>query len=190
MRKLKLQVQTSADGFVCGPNSEMDWMTWNWDEGLMKYVTELTEPVDTILLGRKLAEGFIPHWMNAAKTPEQNPGSEKLNSTPKVLFSTTMTQEDVDSRNWERTRHAVKELKDEVNDLKSRPGGDLIAYGGANFVSSLINEGLIDEYHLFVNPAAIGEGKRIFTGHTPLKLEQSSAFDCGIVVLKYVPQTA
>ena len=62
MRKLKVQVQISIDGFIAGPNGEMDWMNFNWSDDLKQYVTELTGTIDTILLGRKLAEGFIPYW--------------------------------------------------------------------------------------------------------------------------------
>lgn len=61
MRKLKLQVQLSIDGFMAGPEGEMDWMLWDWDEELNRFVAGLTEKVDLLLLGRKLAEGFIPH---------------------------------------------------------------------------------------------------------------------------------
>lgn len=61
MRKVKLQMQVSLDGFVAGPNGEMDWMTWNWDDELKEYVMKLTDPVDCIILGRVLAQGFIPH---------------------------------------------------------------------------------------------------------------------------------
>ena len=57
MRKLKLQVQMTVDGYIAGPNGEMDWMVWDWDEALKQYVTELTEPVDCIVLGRRLAQG-------------------------------------------------------------------------------------------------------------------------------------
>ena len=53
MRKLKLQIQITIDGFIAGPNGEMDWMEQNWDAGLIDYVRRLTEPVDTIVLGRK-----------------------------------------------------------------------------------------------------------------------------------------
>ena len=70
MRKLKLQVQTSIDGFISGKNGEMDWMKFPWCDDIISYVKQLTEPVDTIILGRKLAEGFIPHWANVAKNPE------------------------------------------------------------------------------------------------------------------------
>ena len=59
MRKLKLQVQMTVDGFVGGPNGELDWMQWNWSDDIKNYVSELTDSVDTILLGRKMTDGFI-----------------------------------------------------------------------------------------------------------------------------------
>lgn len=62
MRKLKLQVQITVDGFISGPNGEMDWMCFSWTDDIMNCVREINESVDTIILGRKLAEGFIPHW--------------------------------------------------------------------------------------------------------------------------------
>ncbi|HAO48699.1 MAG TPA: deaminase, partial [Runella sp.] len=67
MKKLKLQMQMTLDGFVAGPNGEMDWMTFAWTEDLINYVTELTNSFDTIVLGRNLAEGFIPHWKSVAE---------------------------------------------------------------------------------------------------------------------------
>ena len=79
MRKVKLQMQVSIDGFVAGPNGEMDWMVWDWDDALKDYVTRLTEPVDTIVLGRVLAQGFIPYW---AADPQRE-GAEKINSSKK-----------------------------------------------------------------------------------------------------------
>ncbi len=61
MRKLKLQMQMSVDGYIAGPQGEMDWVVMDWDDQLKKYVEGITAPVDCILLGRKLAEGFIPY---------------------------------------------------------------------------------------------------------------------------------
>ena len=52
----------SVDGFIAGPQGEMDWMIWDWGDDLNRYVSDLTAPVDTIVLGRKLAQGFIPTW--------------------------------------------------------------------------------------------------------------------------------
>jgi dihydrofolate reductase len=179
MRKLKLQVQISVDGFIAGPNNEMDWMVWNWDDKLKHYVGALTEPIGCIVLGRKLAQGFIPHWKS---NPEQE-GATKFNSTKKVVFTKTLTTSE-----WENTALAKGELVDEINKLKNEPGGDIIAYGGGSFVSSLIKHRLIDEFHLFVNPSVLGNGMPIFkelTDKQNLTLIKASPFDCGIVVLHY-----
>lgn len=177
-------MQISVDGFVAGPNGEMDWMVMNWDEALIKYVTEITEPIDTILLGRKLAEGFIPHWDKAASNPEgPEPGAVKFHETEKVVFSKTLKNHE-----WLNTRIAENDLTDEVARLKNQEGGDIILYGGGNFVSNMIKEVLIDEYHFFVNPTILGRGMPIFQeleSRRALKLVNAIPFDCGIVVMCY-----
>jgi dihydrofolate reductase len=188
MRKLKLQVQMTVDGYIAGPNGEMDWMAFDWDEALKSYVGELTDPVDCIVLGRKLAQGFIPYWTSVAANPDdpQHSAGLKFRDTPKVVFTQTLTQSE-----WAHTGLATGELTAEITRLKSQPGHDLIAYGGATFVSALIKEGLIDEFHLFVNPTAIGSGLPIFQepgGYQKLTLVKATPFDCGIVVLHYEPR--
>ena len=188
MRKLKLQVQMSVDGYVAGPNGEMDWMEWNWDDKLKQYVTDLTEPIDCIVLGRKLAQGFIPYWASVAANPNdpQFTAGKKFTGTYKVVFTKTL-----DKSEWNNTDIAKGELVDEINKLKNQDGKDIIAYGGATFVSSLIKAGLIDDFHLFINPTAIGNGMTIFKeleGKQNLTLVKSTSFDCGIVVLNYEPK--
>lgn len=187
MRKLKLQVQMSLDGFICGPNGEMDFVVWDWDEALKDYVTELTAPVDCIVLGRKLAEGFIPHWAGVAADPShpEHSAGIKFSDTPKVVFSQTLQKSA-----WANTVLAKSDLSDEINHLKKQPGKDIIAYGGATFVADLVRHNLIDEYHLFINPAAIGSGRSIFSTlerQQNLTLVKATVFACGIVVLKYEP---
>ncbi|MBC7864213.1 MAG: dihydrofolate reductase [Bacteroidia bacterium] len=184
MRKLKLQVQMSIDGFIAGPNGEMDWMVWNWDEELKNYVKGITEPVDCIILGRKLAQGFIPYW---ASVPEQE-GADKINSTKKVVFTKTLEKSD-----WDNTVLAKGDLVDEITKLKNQEGKDIIVYGGATFVSALIKHGLIDEFHLFINPSANGNGMPIFkelSSKQDFKLVKTVAFPCGIAVLNYVPKNS
>ena len=166
----------SVDGYVAGINGEMDWTARNWDNELKKYVGEITEPVDCIVLGRKLAQGFIPHW---ASNPQEE-GADKFNNTAKVVFTKTL-----DKSEWDNTILAKGDLVDEINKLKKQGGQDIVAYGGATFVSALIKHGLIDEFHLFINPTAIGSGMRIFDGKQNLILVKSTAYDCGIVVLHY-----
>jgi dihydrofolate reductase len=185
MRKLKLQVQMSIDGFVGGPNGELDWMTWEWDEELKKFVTELTDPIDTVLLGKNMTDGFINHWKNvAAETDNPNYyAGVKFTEVPKVVFSKTL-KESV----WENTTLAKGDLTEEVDKLKSTDGNYMMVYGGASFVSSLIDAQLIDDYYLFINPVIIGKGLKIFSD-TPkkvnLKLIDSVKYDCGITVLHY-----
>ena len=185
MRKLKLQVQLSIDGFIAGINGEMDWMTWNWDDELKNYVKELTSGIDCIVLGRKLAEGFIPHWVSVV----QNPNNDELefatimHDTHKVVFTKTL-----DSPSWANTEIANGDLVETINHLKQQTGKDIIAYGGSTFVSNLIQNNLIDEYYLFINPTILRAGMTIFRNiqdTMKLNLVKSSAFECGIVVLCY-----
>jgi len=187
MRKLKLQMQISIDGFVAGSNGEMDWMTWDWDEDLKHYVMELTEPVDHIVLGRKLAQGFIPNWAALATNPDTSDVfSRKMHETPKTVFSHSL-----ESNAWgTETEVAKGDLIDEITKLKQQNGQDIIVYGGGEFVSNLIKRNLIDEYHLFVNPALLGTGMPIFQGlenRVAMKLQYARTFQSGIVVLCYTP---
>ena len=183
MRKLKLQVQITLDGFIAGPNGEMDWMTFNWSNDLIECVRQITDPIDTILLGRNLAQGFIPHWTAALNEPEQHLGAEKMVNTPKVVFSKTLK-----TSKWDNTVLAGGDLFEEIDKLKNQDGKDIIAYGGGTFVSSLIKAGLIDEYNLFVNPVAIGNGMAIFKeleSKQNLTLNIAQQFECGITLLRY-----
>jgi len=185
MRKLKLQMQTTIDGHVAGPEGQLDWMTFDMDPDLLGRINQLTDTSDTILLGRKMTEGFVKYWEHVVTqkdSPEQ-PFAVKMVDMPKVVFSKTLKH--VDGKN---VRVENGELGAAVKDLKSRPGKDIVVYGGATFVSSLIEHGLIDEMNLFVNPVAIGNGMRVFKQRTPLKLQASTAYPCGIVVNTYVPR--
>lgn len=172
----------SIDGFIAGVNGEMDWLTWNWDNELQDYVTAITEPVDCILLGRKLAQGFIPHWA-AQPAGEDAKGVAKMNHTPKVVFTKTIQESP-----WANTALANGDLVDEVIKRKKQAGADIIAYGGGTFVSSLLQNKLVDELHLFINPVALGQGMPIFANLTEkqdFQLVASQAFSCGIVVVQY-----
>ncbi len=185
MRKVKLQMQLSIDGFVARPSGELDWMTWDWDDELKNYVKVITDSVDCILLGRKLAEGFIPYWESAADNPD-NPEYEagkKLHEISKVVFSKTLT-----TTKWTNTQLTNDDLTEEITYLKKQPGNDIVVYGGASFVNALIKNDLIDEYYLFVNPVAIGKGISIFTDlGQKLKLVNAKSFECGIALLCYKP---
>ena len=189
LRKLKLQVQMSIDGYIAGPNGEMDWLVWNWDDNLKEYVNKLTESIDTILLGRKMTDGFISYWSDVMAKPDhpEYKFAKKMIEIPKVVFTTTLNKS-----GWVNTEIATGDLTVEINTLKRQDGKkDIIVYGGASFDSSLIKAGLIDEFYLFVNPAAIGNGMTIFKDLNEMQkftLVKSIAFECGIVLLHYEPR--
>jgi dihydrofolate reductase len=186
MRKLKLQMQITVDGFVAGPEGQLDWMTPPRDESLLAFINHLTDTSDTILLGRKMTDGFIKYWEHVVTQPNRPEYSfgQKMVGLPKVVFSKTISR--VDGQN---VRVENGPLVERVNQLKSQAGRDLIVYGGATFVRSLLENKLIDELNLFVNPIAIGNGMSIFAARTPLKLTASTAYAGGIVVNTYSETT-
>lgn len=184
-RKLKLQMQMSVDGFVStGPNDEQHWVTWAWDE-IRPYVPGLLDSTDTILIGRKLAVDYIPYWQDVNTKPDDPmyEAAQRIVRAKKVVFTKTL-----DKSEWDNTELAKGDLANEIKKLKNQNGKDIIVYGGSSFVSAIIKEGLIDEFHLFVNPVALGNGVSIFNTlekFQNLKLKKSIEYNSGIVMLNY-----
>lgn len=185
MRKLKLQMQMSLDGFVStGPNDEQHWVTWAWDE-IRPQVLELSDSTDTILIGRKLAVDYIPYWQDVNTKPDDpmHEVSQRVVAAKKIVFTKTLAKSE-----WDNTDLAKGNLVDEIKKLKSQNGKDIIVYGGSSFVSALIKEALIDELYLFINPVVIGKGESIFSSiekFQSLNLKKSIPYKSGIVMLQY-----
>ncbi len=177
----------TIDGFVAGPDGQLDWMwmTGKPDESLDRRVIELADSCDTILLGRKMTREFTRHWENVV---DNQPGSpelslaERMVSMRKIVFSHTQTA--ITGRNLSVENG---DLVAAIQALKKEPGKDIIVYGGANFVSSLISQNLIDEYFIFSNPVAIGNGLSIFKEEKLLKLDSSTSYKNGKILNKYLP---
>ena len=186
MRKLKLHMDMTVDGFVAGPQGEQDWLTgwWGEDEGqpLLSWEYDFTDASDTILLGRKAAEDFSSYWEGVKADSPEYPFARRMVDTPKVVFSRTLG-----SHPGKNVRVENGPLVEAVNQLKEQAGKDIIAYGGATLVASLLENGLIDELNFLVSPVALGQGMRIFSGRTPLRLQSSTAYSNGVVVNTYTP---
>lgn len=185
MRKLKLQMQITFDGFnSTGANDDQQWVTWDLNS-IKQYVIDLFDTSDTILIGRKLAVDYIPFWQDMVTKPD-NPMYEiakRILNAKKVVYTKTL-----DKSIWDKTELAKGNLAEEITKLKNQEGKDLIVYGGSSFVSSLIREGLIDEFHFIINPIAIGKGESVFgqlENWQRLKLKNSITCDSGLVILHY-----
>ena len=193
MRKLILQMQMSVDGFV-GAAGDEHWQLWEWgdncpwDDELKQDFNAVFAGIDTILLSRKMAEeGYLTHWGNAAKNFPRDPFyafAQRIVEARKVVLSDKLA-----ASRWERTTLASGDLPREVKALKAEGGGAMAVFGGAGFASALIAARLVDEFQLFINPAALGDGERIFDqgGFRKLRPIGSKAYACGMVMNGYAP---
>lgn len=180
MGKLQLQMNISLDGFVGDSEGKLDWMLPETDSRQIDFLKKLTDRTGIIVLGRKMAVESIPHWENVAKRNENNPEVEFARffvKTPKVIFSKTIKTFD-----GENTTVENGDSKEHINKLKAKSEKDLIVYGGAGFVASLIEQKVIDELNLFVHPVSLGSGLPIFKGKQKLKILTTKSYENGIVL--------
>jgi len=196
MGKLILEIQVSIDGFIAGIDGNTNWMLWNWgpdwtwDEELQQYHTDLTLSAACVLLSRQMAEeGFIAHWQLAASDPAdaRYEFAKHIVDTPKIVFSKTIDRSVPIPGNWHNAAVCAEELVPAIKKLKEKYD-TILVYGGASFAASLIGANLVDEFHFFVNPVAIGAGMTIFTSIDTAKnmtLVKASSFKDGMVVLQY-----
>lgn len=197
MRKIKLEVQLSIDGFMADQQGKTDWMVWNWgpewtwDNELKQYHTELIKSADCLFLSRQIVEdGFIPHWRKIAEdaTHAQHEFAKMINDAHKVVFSKTLTTDDDIPGGWENVEVSRWDIRQHIHHIKQQEGKDILVFGGPSFVSSLIQGGYIDEYHLLINPVVLGKGLPIFNrlpSRKSLMLSNTRTYNCGVTLMKY-----
>ena len=195
MRKVILFMTYSLDGFVGGPNGEMNWESQDEEVGRV-LIPDLLSTVDTLLLGRTLYQGFHQAWPAMAADPsspnELVDFAQWIEDTPKIVFSTTL--QSVDWKNSKLVRVSNDDdIAREVTELKKQQsGGDMVVFGGARFARTLNKLRLIDEYRLKLQPVALGSGLPLFNGNKDrlqLKLTKSRAFGSGVIGLYYEPRS-
>ena len=185
MRKVIAALQTSVDGFIEGPNRELDWAMAD-DEETWREMDETLSTVDTFILGRGMYPEYEQYWLTLLANPKGGTKNEityarHADKIPHIVLSKTL-----DKVAWKTTR-IVRDVE-EIRGMKQQPGKDMLVFGGATLVSSLMNLGLIDELRLIVNPLILGGGKALFKDvqarHT-LKLIQTKPLKSGKVALSY-----
>lgn len=183
MAKLILQMNMSADGFVGDSKGALDWMVPETDPKQINFLKKLTKKSGLILLGRNMAKESIPHWEAVAKKKSDDPETAFANffvNTPKLVFSKRLKT--IKGKN---TQLVKGNLKQRVRAAKASAKKNVIVYGGAGFVTSLLKINLVDELNLFIHPVALGSGLPIFRTKQKLKLKQSRQYTNGIILHRY-----
>ncbi|GAA0984251.1 dihydrofolate reductase family protein [Acrocarpospora macrocephala] len=178
MRKVVLGMQVSLDGFVAGPNGELDWIWRTFNDELKELIVGGLRDMDTYLLGRVNYHEQAAHWPTS--TDEIAP---LINDMTKIVFSETL-----DRVEWANARLATADPATEIAQLKQRSGKNIAVAGGARFVQSLSRLGLIDEYSLIVHPLALGTGLPLFPGlpePISMRLISIKHFDTGAFHVRY-----
>lgn len=181
MPKVICSFWVSLDGYSCDPGTElyriMEEISDDEHEG---YIVNRLRRAGTHIMGRVTYQEMADFWPKS-----DYPVAAPMNDIPKVVFSRTLQ-----SAGWPESRIASGDTAQEIARLKQEPGGEIVAHGGTQFIRSLIQLGLVDEYRLTVLPVAVGEGAPLFTGLARpmvLRLVTSTAFPSGILELVYSP---
>ncbi|HEY2603260.1 MAG TPA: dihydrofolate reductase family protein [Thermoleophilaceae bacterium] len=183
MRKLVYSLGVSLDGYIAGPGGDIGWSAPG--EELHRFHNEQARATGVQLYGRRLYETML-FWETADAAPDASPEVVEFariwRDTPKLVFSTTLTS--VEGSNTELAQGAPAA---ELARLKDEPGMQ-IAVGGAGLAATFIGLDLVDEYGLFLYPALVGGGTRLFPplgAQLDLRLVETRTFDSGVVYLRY-----
>ncbi|BDP43900.1 dihydrofolate reductase (plasmid) [Deinococcus aetherius] len=208
MRKLVLGMFVSLDGFVSGPGGEADWIFKSGDDATDEWIVDHLWQAGLIAMGSRSYRDMATFWPSS-----DLPFAAPMNAIPKVVFTrkglagapggqatTARTDAERAQResepaapvqgSWANPMVASGDLSDEVARLKTQPGKDIRALGGASFAQALAASGLIDEYHLLVCPVALGQGVSLFSGLSKpvdFQLVGTRTFGGGAISLVYRP---
>lgn len=194
MRKVIVSMNISLDGFMSGPNCELDWHFQSWTKEMADSLYEQLSKADTILLGRVTYKAMAGYWPSKAKElsfPREDIAFANLmNNYTKLVFSRTLTSLEtcLPEGKWNNSRLLKGNLISEVQKLKEGPGKDMIVYGSGKIVKDLLNSGLVDEYQLWIHPVLLGQGNPLFkelAERVSVRLFRTKTFSSGVVVLYY-----
>jgi dihydrofolate reductase len=203
MRKLILKMSMSLDGFVAGPNNELDWLFETMSPAGKAWTAERISEAGVHAMGSRTFHDMAAYWPTSRDVL-----AAPMNEIPKVVFSrrgksagqTTRALDDARAssptpadaahvESWNSARWLVGDLATEVAKLKAEGGKPIVAHGGASFARSLVALDLVDEYQLVVHPIAIGRGHGLFGERTTparLVLASSTSFPAGTIANVYV----
>ena len=183
MRTLIIFNLVTLDGYFAGQDGDISWH--NVDAEFQEYAEKNSNAGNTLLFGRVTYELMASYWPSPDALKNDPIVAQGMNRSPKIVFSRTLNRAD-----WVNTRLVKDDMIGEVRKLKQQSGKGLTVLGSGSIVAQLAKEGLIDEYHILLNPVVLGKGKTMFEGikdKIALSLTKTRTFGNGNVLLCYQP---
>lgn len=197
-RKLVLKMSVSLDGFVAGPNGELDWIFRTASEDSGAWVLNTLREAGTHVMGSRSYYDLASFWPFS-----DLPMAPPMNDIPKVIFSRSGIKDGTQAnrkssvtptaavlQSWAEPTVASGDLAKEILRLKEQPGNLILAHGGSRFAQGLVASGLIDEYRLVIHPVILGHGLPLFAevrDPVDLRLISVTPFSAGVVAAVYHP---
>jgi dihydrofolate reductase len=185
MRKLIFFMHASLNGFVAGLNGELNWI--KVDEEIFDFVGTMTDQADAALYGRVTYQMMESYWPTAGEEPDVSKHdiehSKWYNNVLKIVLSRTISENGL-----KNTKVISENISEHINKLKQQDGKNILIFGSPSASNSLLNQGLVDEFWIFVNPILLGRGIPLFKDITEivkLSLIESKTFDNGVTALHY-----
>jgi len=185
MRKLISFMHISLDGFVAGPNGEMDWIKINTE--IFGYVGKRISLGDTAMYGRKTYQMMESYWPTAGNKPNASrhdvEHAEWYGKIRKIVLSRSL-----EGKSPDNTTIISDHLSTRINEIKQQEGSEILIFGSPSATHALMQRGLIDGYWLFVNPVILGKGIPLFANiqeKIKLDLVHTHPFECGVTELSY-----
>lgn len=179
MRKLIIWDMVSVDGYFEAPDRDIGWFVF--EDELENYIHDSQMNAGALIFGRVTYEMMAGYWPQA-----QGRIADFMNSVEKVVFTRTLTSAD-----WNNTKLLADNVAEEVSRLKVGDGGDIFVFGSADLTATLIDNDLVDEYRIGINPIILGGGSPLFKGskgRRPLRLLEARPLKSGVVILHYAPE--
>lgn len=184
MGKIIVTAWIALDGYVAGPDDEMDWLLF--DEDLMRYEQTLVDEASALLFGRQTHSDFANSWPKMAADPDEDPATrayaQRVCELAKVVVSGSG-----DVTPWEGTTRLHPLDRPAIEELKARHDGPIVVYGSLSVVGALVSLGAVDEFHLLVHPILLGAGKPLYGERLPLRALATETFSSGVTLSRYAP---
>ena len=191
--KLTTVTMVSVDGVMQGlggPDEDRSggferggWVTNAFDNEAMTFINEIYQRADAFLFGRRTYDIFAGYW--GVMDPDSNPVAGALNTRPKYLASTTVTEP-----RWANTTVLSGDVAAAIGELKANPAGELQVHGSGSLIRWLFDNQLVDEITLLIVPVIVGQGTRLFPDTGPdaaLELVESRVTPKGVTIQVYRP---